>query len=226
MIEISHGYEHLRDYLDGQLSDEEHRAFEDRLERDPVLVSELEHALQLKEGLRQLQAEGYFRNSAPPALPARPRWLAQAAAAAAAVVAVALGLWMYRLAMTPEVLRSSLPRVSANSVRAQFTFVALRGSAVPKLTLPQTGLLEFRAKPVGAPKLPLYRITLLKIEPFATEVAVADLAELRAGPDGYVHFYADAARLEPGNYSLRLESSDAAVTPQTFHFTFTPRPRS
>lgn len=227
MIDIGRDYEQLRDYLDGRLPEAEHRAFEDRLVRDPALVSELEGALQLKEGFGQLQAEGYFSQSALPTLPARPRWLAQAAAAAAAVVAVALSLWVYRLATTPQILRPSLARVSADSVKAQFTFVTLRGSAAPKLTLPQAGLIEFRAKPEGAPSLPRYRITLLRVEPFAAEVSVASLADLLPAADGYLHVYADAARLEPGDYSLRVESGDTGATaPQSFHFTFTRRSRS
>jgi len=56
--------ERMQDYMVGRLSDDEHRAFEDRLVRDPGLVREFEQSLRLSEGLHQLRAQGHFDKAA------------------------------------------------------------------------------------------------------------------------------------------------------------------
>ena len=50
----------MQEFIVGRLSDDEHRAFEERLVREPALVRELEQSLQIREGFQQLRAQGYF----------------------------------------------------------------------------------------------------------------------------------------------------------------------
>ena len=82
VIDVGRDFERMRDYIEGRLSEEEHRAFEERLARDPELVRELERSLQMQEGLLQLHSQGYFNRSA--AKKPAPRLGFPVAAAAAA----------------------------------------------------------------------------------------------------------------------------------------------
>ena len=83
MIDAGRDFERMQDYVAGRLSDDEHRAFEDRLVCDPGLVHEFEQSLRLSEGLHQLRAQGYFDKAASPARGSR-IWLPILAAAAIA----------------------------------------------------------------------------------------------------------------------------------------------
>jgi hypothetical protein len=64
VIEVGCDFERMQDFIAGRLSDDEQRAFEDRLARDAGLVHELEQSLRLSEGLHQLRAQGYFDKAA------------------------------------------------------------------------------------------------------------------------------------------------------------------
>ncbi|MBV8909400.1 MAG: hypothetical protein JOZ89_01435, partial [Gammaproteobacteria bacterium] len=64
MIAAARDLELMQDYIVGRLSEDERRAFEYRLVREPALVRELEDSLQIREGLRQLRAQGYFTRAA------------------------------------------------------------------------------------------------------------------------------------------------------------------
>ena len=59
MIEAGRDFERMQDYIVGRRSDDEHRAFEDRLLRDPGLVREFEQSLRLREGLHALRVQGF-----------------------------------------------------------------------------------------------------------------------------------------------------------------------
>ena len=59
MIDVARDFERMQDYIVGRMSDEEQRAFEERLVRDPALVLEVERSLRLREGLQQLKIEDY-----------------------------------------------------------------------------------------------------------------------------------------------------------------------
>ena len=91
MIELGRDFERMQDFIVGRLSDDEHRAFEDRLVRDPGLAHELEQSLRLSEGLHQVRAQGYFDKAAPRARGSR-TWLP--VLAAAAIAGLALFLWL------------------------------------------------------------------------------------------------------------------------------------
>ena len=65
-----------------------------------------------------------------------------------------------------------------------------------------------REQPVGVTRetVQRYRMTLVRQEEGGFAEAVAALAGLVLSTDGYVHCYADATRLSPGSYVLRLQS--------------------
>ena len=222
MTDAGRDLERMRDYLGGRLSDDEHRAFEERLVRDPELTRELERTLRLREGLEQVRAEGSLNNG-----PSRRRVLRTRlpALAAALVAGVALFLWVHSRP-APLLTASSEPRTAgaAPSIVARFTFVATREVTTPDLELPSSGLIELRAAPglrtTGSP----YRLTLTYHDDSGAATPVGTVAGLALSADGYIHGYADAARLGPGGYVLSVESDpQSAAAPETFRFNLRPR---
>ncbi len=215
MIDVERDSERIRDYIEGRLSEEEHRLFEDRLTRDPELVREVEHAVQLREGLQQLSSQGFFRTAAPGTSPRT--WAPATAAAAAALVAVGLGFWLLRLTSSPDLPLLAAPAAGAQ-VSEHFTFVRVRGDEVPGLELPAMGLIDLRAR-ADEPSPDGYRVTLARRDAAGVEEVLGSAGSLRSDTDGYIHVYTDAGRLKPGQYELRLESAHATpAAPQTFRF--------
>ncbi|MBS0378640.1 MAG: hypothetical protein JSS29_09150 [Proteobacteria bacterium] len=213
MIDVERDLERIRDYIEGHLSEEEHRLFEDRLTRDPELVREVEHAVQLREGLRHLDAQGLF----PKAAPAARSWFPRMAAAAASLVAVGFGLWLVRLTSSPDLPLLASPGAGI-PVSQHFTFLPMRGNDVPELELPTSGLVDLRARP-EEPSHDGYRVTLARSDAAGVEEVLGTSDNLQLGNDGYVHVYTDARRLKAGGYELRLESAHATpAAPQTFRF--------
>lgn len=218
MLDVSRDPERIRDYLAGRLSEEENHAFGERLIRDPGLVRELERTLQMREGLQQLQDQQKFG-----AMRGRHWrvWL-PALAAAAAVAIIAVSLWV-RTGTDTSVLGATLAsRFGANAtseITARFTFVQMRGGAVPALALPARGAIEFRAQPATADAASGYRVTLLRER--GSEAEPRGSATVPAiGADGYLHVYADAARLEPGRYVLRVQDAGQPAAELMFPFDF------
>ena len=201
-----HDFTAMQDYLVGRLSDDQCRAFEDRLLRDPQLVAELEQSLRMREGLEQLRMQGHLGKRLVRRIGPR-TWLP--ALAAAACAGLALFLWTHRSAGPSPVLLASLePRTAANvapAVAAHFTFVSVRGGSTPDLDLPFAGLIEIRAAPAERITNTRYRVTLARQDLGGPVEPVGDLAGLALSADGYVHCYADAARLSEGTYVLRVE---------------------
>jgi hypothetical protein len=221
VIEVGRDFERMQDFIVGRLSDDEHRAFEDRLARDPRLVHELEQSLRLSEGLHQLRAQGYFDKAASRARGSR-FW--RPVLAAAAIAGLALFLWLQPSTGPLPVLTASLdsraPAVGP-SVAAHFTFVAVRDGSIPDLDLPSGGVIEFRAAPATHLTASRYRMTLVRQDEGGASKPVGTAAGLASSADGYVHGYADAARLEPGRYLLLLRIEPDAEAPGTAEvFTF------
>jgi len=201
-----HEFTTLQDFIGGRLSDAECRAFEERLVRDPRLARELEQSLRMREGLQQLRTRGYVRKVASRRWSFR-SWV-PATLAAATVAGAALFLSQLRvpgpaslLLVSPD---SRAATNAASGIAARFTFVTVRGGSVPELVLPPTGLIEIRASPSVRKNNEHYHMTLLRQQEGGAAETVASLDGLALGTDGYVHGYADASRLAPGSYVLRL----------------------
>jgi hypothetical protein len=211
-MDIGHEFERLQNYTADRLSDDERLAFEHDLVSDPRLVRELEHSLRLREGLQHLREQGKLPRARSRIAPAR-IWLP--VMAAAAVVAVALLLRMQVDTRASPLLSAALQPPGA--VTAHFTFVATRDSSTPDLALPASGAMEFRAAPQRLENS-RYRMTLVRQEDAAMK-PVAVVSDLAMHADGYVYAYADAARLTPGRYVLRIEpEAGAAGTTELFAF--------
>jgi hypothetical protein len=201
----------LQDFIGGRLSDEECRDFENRLVRDPRLARELEHSLQMREGLQRLRTRGYVGKVA------YRRWSFRswvpATLAAATVAGVALFLSQLRVPGPASLLLASpdsrAATNAASGIAARFTFVTVRGGSVPDLVLPPAGLIEIRAAPSMRGNIARYRLTLLRPQEGGAAETVASLDGLALGTDGYVHGYAEASRLAPGSYVLRLRPDTA-----------------
>jgi hypothetical protein len=210
----------MQDYIVGRMSDDDRRAFEDRLSRDPQLVRELEQSLALREGLQQLRAQGYFASTAPRRKSAR-FWLP--ALAAAAIAGLTVFLWAEREGEGSPVLMASLASRSgaevAPLVKGPFTFVSMRGDLTPDLDLPSAGLIEFRAAPSTQVTGGRYRVTLIRRHQGGTAQPIGALAGLALSTDGYVHCFADVSRLTQGSYLLRIAPDTAtAGLPVEFPF--------
>ena len=219
MIDVGRDFERMQGYVAGRLSEDETRSFEDRLARDPALVHELEQWLRLREGLEHLWDKGYFNASAAPRLAPRAAWLP--AVLAAGIAAVAAFVWLRPHAAAPALLSATPPvmhgAAATASVTAHFTFVTMRGRDTPDLNLPRDGLIELQAKPMVGDS-GSYRLELSRATDGKRPVPLAVISAGRS-QDGYVHAYADAARLEPGSYVLRVEAQNAApALAESFYF--------
>jgi len=222
MIAAARDFVRMQDYIVGRLSDDERRAFEDCLVRDPELVRELEESLRIREGLQQLRTQGYFARAV---FRGRRFRLWQSALAAAAVAGLALFLWGRLETRPPPILMSSFESRSASDVAplvtAHFTFVSVRGASTPNLTLPAAGLIEIRAAPGTRLTDLRYRVTLSRRDDLGSDKPVGLLATVALSSDGYVHCYADASRLTVGSYLLRIEPDKAGADVAEFPFNLT-----
>jgi len=219
VLDVGRDIERIRDYLAGRLSEEESEAFGERLVRDPQLVRELERTLGLSEGLRQVA-----RETRPAALPQpRRRYLWQPALAAAAAGVLAVALWVHPASERAPLLSASLPggptrEAAAPSVTSQFTFVAMRGDGAPALELPRTGLIEFRVAAPSQSPAGGYRVTLLGAGSGDDRQPMGSAAIAALPADGYLHVYADAARLRPGHYVLNVSDGSGGAVLQAYPF--------
>jgi hypothetical protein len=219
-MDAAQNFATMQDFIVGRLSDDERRAFEDQLVNDPALVHELEQTLRMRAGLQQLRSQGYFQQTTA-RRPMLRTWGPMLAAAALA--GLALLLWVPHVQGPSPLLRATLnARATADTaLAAHFTFVSVRGGAGPELELPPAGLIEIRAAPDTRETSARFRIALLRQTDGGSAQPVATLENLSLGADGYVHCYADAARLSTGSYLLRLQATtNSSSAAQLFSFSF------
>jgi hypothetical protein len=221
VIDVDSDLERMQDYVVGRLSEEEHRAFEERLLRDPALVREFEQSLRMRDGMEELRAQGYF--DAPAARPRVLRAWLPALAAAAAVAVVALFVWVQR-APTPGILQASLAGNPAVAPMAQFTLVSMRGGTAQELTLPPSGMVEFRVAPPLHDAGTHYRMSLLRQDVGGAKTLGTLTGLTQVSGDDLVHGFADSANLAPGLYTLRLEADAPRGSAATFPFSFRASP--
>ena len=215
--------ESIQAYLGGHLSGAENRAFEEQLPRDPSLVRAMEDTLRLREGLEVLRARGELASLVRGARRTRSYWAFGAAiAAGVASVAVFLGLQFFARApiVTASIDAFTSHAGAPSPVTARYTFAAMRqASSNREFDLPSSGVLELRALAAGAEPARSYRATLTLIPEAAPAAAIGTAARLRSDPDGFVTLYADAARLEPGDYALSVApESGEASSASSFRF--------
>jgi anti-sigma-K factor RskA len=220
VIDAYRDYAKLHDFIVGRMSDDERRAFEDRLEHDPSLVHELEQSLRIREGLQRLRSRGYFEKSASRRASS---WTWIPALAAAACAGLALFLWLSRVTGPSPILLASLESRTAADVKplvaANFTFVRMRGSSTPDLHLPSAGLIEIRIAPSTRETVHRYHVILVRQKESGVVQPVASVANLALSTDGYVHCYANASRLAPGSYVLSIQpDTSSSGTPEVFPF--------
>ncbi len=222
MIDVGRDLEQLRDYIAGRLADGEHRAFEERLARDPELVRQLELSQRLREGLERLRDAGELRAAPRPV--ARRHW-AWGVGLAAMIAGVTLLVWLQPSAERGDLLLTSI--APAGGAAAQLTFVTMRGPvAAPVLDLPARGSVELRASRPASSSGARYRITLERIGAGGRHIGAGELGGLDPGRDALVHAYFDAARLTPGVYELRIQAEgDAGAGTEVFGFSLRRAPR-
>jgi hypothetical protein len=218
MMDVDRDPVRIMDYITDRLSDDEHQAFGERLLHEPDLVRELERTLQLREGLHQLQARGYFSETT--AVPAgrRHSWL-PALAAVAVLAAIAVGLRVHQSGEPPirsgtSLLRASTAGATAGTTR--FTFMPTRGAAAPVLDLPVTGIIEFRVATGSSRVRAAYEVTLLGEDGRPLDA----LPGMAPDSDGFLYFEADASRLQAERYVLVAQPNDPRVPAERFPFTF------
>jgi hypothetical protein len=197
----------VQDYIAGRLSDGDQRAFEDQLLSDASLVQVVEESLRLREGLEILRERNDLVKSG--AMRRRifsPKWVASSVAALALVV-LCVDVYLARhsrpvVAATIGELRVGAPL----TVAAYYSFASMRAATeTPDLALPASGVLELRALTRGLSADLKYRVTLEEVLGTTTSrIGVAD--HLVPDADGFVAVYADASKLQPGSYSLLVES--------------------
>jgi hypothetical protein len=209
MTHAADNSESMQNYIAGRLSETDRSAFEDRLLTDDGLVRDLEESLRLREGLEILRE----RQELGLQTPARRRTWASGVlrACAAAMVIIALYLGWHYVQRSPAIVAASVAALRTNTstpltVVERHAFATLReATQIPTLPLPTSGALELRAlTPVSGPAR-AFRVTL-ELNRNDGKVSRIGVAErLAPDADGFVVIYADASKLQPGDYSLLVE---------------------
>jgi hypothetical protein len=217
----------VQNYIAGRLSESERTAFEDRLLSDATLVQDLEESLRLREGLEIL----HERNQLVLPGPSR-RWaraILPTLAAALAIIALFFG-W-HPIQHSP-VIAASVTALHTHGgalppVVGRHTFATLRNATQPPvLDLPTQGALELRALTSSTGTGRSFRITLEQIRAQGIS-PIATAEHLIPDPDGFVVIYADASRLQPGDYALIVEpDADDPSSRQRFAFGLEQRQRT
>jgi hypothetical protein len=215
----------VQDYIAGRLTEPELTAFEDRLLVDATLVQDVEETLRLREGLEILRERNDLGVSV---RPRRHIFLTRrfAAAAAAALLLIALCVSVYIGKRSPTLVAASVGELHAGAtllVTNHYSFASMRAaSETPDLALPASGALEFRALTPGAGTAERFRAILektLNSRDVGRTVRIGQADHLAPDADGFIAIYADASKLEPGDYSLAVESDiDDKAPSERFSF--------
>jgi hypothetical protein len=216
-------FELVQKYISGRLPDAERSVFETQLLTDASLVRDLEESLRLREGLEVLrERQELVGLKAPRRRPVF--FIGFASASAAALAIIALAVAQHYVHRSPAVIAASVAALRLNAtapltVVERYSFATPRAATPsPNLTLPTSGALELRAlTPVtDAPRR--FRVTLAKIldNKVTSPIGVAAV-HLAPDADGFVVIYADASKLQPGDYSLSVDPEDESAGE---HFAF------
>jgi hypothetical protein len=207
----------LERYLADQLSNLERDQFEDYYAEHPEVLRDLEAVASIKMGTELLRESGELQTL----LRARraPRWRSGLALAAALLVAIlAAGYWFRNDATSPVILAGRLDAFPTQlTLGKAYQVQRTRGDADALITLPPSPqALQLRVRPMFEPQPPSFRIQLSSIaEASDARTALASLDKLRLDADGFLTFYIDSARLQPGNYELRVSNASTGATTPT-----------
>ena len=195
-------------YLQGQLTGEEERQFEERFLGDPNLLDELEYAEALRQGMRELaDAAGLESPNRPPRLRARSRWLRLLQSpqyAVAASVALFASLVLSGLLYQDNVdLRVSAPGDGILPARVIPLNTDRGGVERSELSVP--GPNEFTVFTISAGATPYdeYRATVVRVGNNEETVARSDV--LPVNFDERVVVSVPGRLLTVGTYEIVLE---------------------
>jgi anti-sigma-K factor RskA len=196
-------------YLADQLSEEERRAFEERMASDPAVMRELEATARFKAGLERLRETGELQLvlASPPRRAFAP-YIGAIAASLIAALLVSLGVlrWnadedVVRMAAT----MSALVDVAGNELPAGRVYTLLRTRAAVQdfvVELPASRqAIEFVVLPDTGGTQSRYRVELS--DGNGARATVLDGLQARA--DGFLSFFVDSAGLAPGAYRIRID---------------------
>lgn len=227
-IEVGPDLKLLRDYIAGCLSDHDRLELEERMRHDPALVEELEQLMRFREGLQVANDEGYLRRDALRSRPSarRPKaWIPFLAAAA--IAGVTLLLWQSHVPDTGPLLTASAGMDRAGvpvPVAWHAKFMSTRAADVPDPDFypPAHGPIEFDVYRDSVAPNERFRFTLTRTDDDPSK-PLGSLAGITLGSEHFISVYADAARLSPGSYVLRVEPEGAPEQAETFSFNFRTR---
>lgn len=189
-------------YLAGRLTDAEVLVIDTRIVAEPGFRNEFELTQAMREGLRELHNRGEV---APLLSRRQTTWRHPRFALAASLTAVALGLASFlfyqRLEQGPQaVLTESLRFERTRGAGQEPDVVWQQSASVATLRLQLDVGLEPSAR---------YRVAIERIG--GSGIAPVFEAAAPATPDGIVTVDVDAARLDAGDYAIRLDAVPTAA---------------
>lgn len=217
-------------YLQGRLTADQERAFEEAYLGDPALLADVLLTEKLQYGLARLQhADQHADREIAAAARSAPRWravLGSAPYAAAATILLGLSVTLSAVLLVQN--RNLAAGSSASIDAAPISFVPLvtvrGGAGANRVEVPPAGEWAVLLVDVGN-DYEQYRATLTRTTGGAAE-RVVRLSELSATYDGRVGMGLPAGTLAPGEYEFLLEGRAAGGFEQITRIpvTVTPRP--
>jgi hypothetical protein len=214
-------------YLAGTLSEAERARYEPEVAQNPDTLRELEATARLKVGLARLRERGELDELLQPAPWARFR---PALAVAALLAVVAIGVALVRFEGGSQTASPLLAATAASLVDRQGAVlpvtrtlavfrkrVAGADATLEAVAVPQA--VELRVLPEMTVPSGDYRVALSLVTADRASEAVASIAGLRPGSDGFVSVFVDTSRLSAGFYQLDVQgtaSGGSTVAAGTF----------
>ena len=210
MTDIDAGNQELIDrYLANRLSDAETKLVETRIVGEPAFRREVELTEALRDGLRELQAQGEV---APLLRPRTWMWSRSPFAIAASILALVFGATSYLLYQRLDQSQHDFGPTSSEMIVATLRFERTRSSnAGPDVSWQQAGeatLLELHFD-VGLEPAPGYRVFIERIG-MGADANLLMAMRAAIGPEGDVSISLHSALLKPGDYRIRLEPQPTA----------------
>lgn len=193
-------------YLNGRLSAEEERAFEEYYLSDPVLLEELELAERLKRAVVSTGEHERGRRGGPFGVFHSPQYAAAASVLLAASLVLASVLYVQNMS-----LREQGPGFDfASAVTRLVPLVRTRSAAPIEISSRDSNEWTVLEVDVSLADYDLYRVTLERLEGEGAAGRVLELDGLAADGEGYLLVGMPGRLLTPGQYELRVEGRQDA----------------